>query len=330
MRALVIINPVAGAAKRQPLIRRMIRGLRSAGIETQVRVTAYAGEAGRIAAEAAGIRERGAEGRPAAETRRDPEEKPPAGRVSSLLTGSGKDPDPRLVVIAVGGDGTLREVADGLSGGTIPLVVWPAGTENLLAKSFGFRAKPELVLACLRAGRCVPMDLGVANGHTFLTVAGVGFDAEVVARLVRLRTGHITHLSYVDPIWRTFWEHRFPSLRVIADGETIWEGRGLAFVGNSPRYSLGLRVIRDARTDDGLLDVCIFPCRNRTRLIAHSIRTLLKRHVERGGVVYRRARRIRIESPDRVPVELDGEMAGHLPLDIEIRPRALYLQLPPA
>jgi diacylglycerol kinase family enzyme len=103
----------------------------------------------------------------------------------------------------------------------------------------------------------------------------------------------------------------------------------MAFVGNMSRYSLGLPVVRDARPDDGLLDLLILPCRNHLQLLGHSLRTVLARHVERGGARYLRFRRIRIESPERVPFELDGDCGGRLPLDVEVRPKALYVRLPP-
>ncbi len=280
----------------------MITRLRAAGVELDSCVTAVAGDARRIAAEVA------ARARAAGDSRSDRHLR---------------------ALIAVGGDGTMREVADGLVGSDLPMIVWPTGTENLLAKSFGFRAEAELTLACLTGGRTIPMDVGLVNGRSFLVVAGVGFDAEVVERLVRLRMGHITHLTYAGPLWRTFWEHRFPWCRVLSEGQLLWEGRGLVFVGNLPRYSLGLRITRDARHDDGLLDVCMFPCRGRLKLIGHSLRAIARRHVEHGGVRYARLGRVRVESPSTVPVQLDGELSGGLPIEVTIRPAAIRLLVPP-
>lgn len=303
MQAVAIINPVAGASRKRAEFRAMLARLRVAGIDVESCTTAGGGDAKRIAA------------RVAAEAR---------------MAGPDDAAAPARAVIAVGGDGTIREVVDGLTGSTVPMVVWPTGTENLLAKSFGFRPDPEVTLACLTAGRTVPLDLGSANGQSFHTVAGVGFDAEVVDRLVRMRKGHITHLSYADPLWRTFWEHRFPRVRVLSEERVLWEGEGMVFVGNLPRYSLGLRIVRDARYDDGLLDVCIFPCGGRLRLIAHSLRALARKHIGRGGVFYTRLREVRIESDGPVPVELDGEAAGTLPIDVTVRPAAIRLRTPPA
>lgn len=300
-RVVAIVNPIAGASRHHPHLARLHEALRAAGIAVERLTSVGPGQARELAAELA----------------RD-------------YRGCGRTAGDELrAVIAVGGDGTVHEVADGLAGSGLPLIVWPKGTENLLAKLVGFRADAETTLACIRRGRLLALDVGVANGRSFLTVAGIGFDAEVVHRLVRLRKGHITHLTYLGPLWRTFWEHRFPYCRVTSEGRLVWEGRGLIFVGNGPRYSLGLRVVRDARPDDGLLDLCIFPCTGRLQLVGHSLRTLVRRHLEHGGVRYTRLGHIRIESPELVPVQLDGEAAGFLPLEVTIRPGALHLLVPP-
>lgn len=235
---------------------------------------------------------------------------------------------PARAVVAVGGDGTVREVAEGLIDRGAPLLIWPTGTENLVARAFGFRPRADDMLACLTRGRSLPVDVGIANGRTFLVVAGAGFDAEVVHRLARSRRGHITHLSYAGPIFRTFMEHRFPWLRVFVDDRLDWQGQGMVLVGNLPEYAVGLPVIRDAVPDDGQLDLCVFSCRNKLDLIGHSVRTLLRTHVEHHGVHYRHVTRVRIESPKCVPVELDGDAAGALPLDIRIRPGALRVLMP--
>lgn len=289
MRVAVIVNPVSGARRHRPELRATLDKLRSVGVQVEILPTRAAGDAETLA---------------------------------RLATQRAQ------TVIAAGGDGTVREVAGGLADSGVPLIVWPAGTENLVAKTFGYRASADSVYAALTAGRRLRVDLARHGRHAFLVVAGVGFDAEVVQRLTRLRNGHITHLSYAGPIWRTFWQHRFPHVQVTGD-QFEWQGRGLVFVGNIRRYSLGLRVIRDAVWDDGWLDVIIFPCRHQLDLIGHSLRTLFRRQVEHPGVRYRRVRRVRVESDEPVPVQLDGDDAGCLPLDVQVAPQAVTLLVPP-
>jgi YegS/Rv2252/BmrU family lipid kinase len=289
MRIAAIMNPVAGASRQRAAIRRLLDALSRRGARVELRQTAGAGDAIRLAREASGTTD---------------------------------------AVIAIGGDGTVCEVVNGLTGGPTPLLIWPTGTENLVAKSLGFRPCPRVLCACLDAGQARVLDIGVANGRSFMVVAGVGFDAEVVHRLTRYRRGHITHLAYSAPIWRTFWEHRFPLLRVEADGLS-WNGQGLVFVGNMARYALGLPVVRDAIPDDGLLDLLILPCHSQLGLLGHSLRTMLNVHVGYKGVIYERVRRVAISSPQNVPFELDGDAVGFLPLEVSIVPSAIHVLVPP-
>ena len=228
-----------------------------------------------------------------------------------------------------GGDGTVNEVANGLAGTDVPILPCPAGTENLLAKELKVSSNPSQVVAALRGGRAVECDVGRVNGRNFLLIIGVGFDGEVVRRLSATRTGHISHLSYFWPIWRTFWEHDFPRMRIVADGEVISDDRGLAFIGNISRYSVGLRICRDAEFDDGLLDLVVFSCREKTALVLHAAWTLLRRHPLKGNVTYRRARHIRIETRQPVPSQVDGDVGPSTPLDISVAPGRIRLLIPP-
>ncbi len=231
-------------------------------------------------------------------------------------------------VICWGGDGTVNEVANGLAGSNVPLLPVRAGTENLLAKELCIPKRPVDLVGLLCSGQVMSCDIGRINDLSFHSILGVGFDAEVVRRVSQTRTGHISHLSYFWPIWRTFWEHDFPFLRVQVDGQSVFEGRGMAFVGNISRYSSGLRICREARFDDGLLDLVVFECDQQVRLLLHAAWTLLRLHPLKGNVIYRQAKRIRIESDEPVHCELDGDLGPLTPLDISISPSSIKLIVP--
>ena len=181
----------------------------------------------------------------------------------------------------------------------------------------------------LCTGRTAECDIGIVNGRSFLLIIGVGFDGEVVRRLSAKRRGHISHLSYFWPVWRTFWEHDFPRMKIIADSEEIFDDYGLAFVGNISRYAVGLRICRDARFDDGLLDLVVFSCREQTALLFHAAWTLLRLHPLKGNVVYRRVRKVQIHTHQPVPSQVDGDVGPNTPLDIEVAPTRVKLIVPP-
>jgi YegS/Rv2252/BmrU family lipid kinase len=232
-------------------------------------------------------------------------------------------------VVVWGGDGTVSEVAAGLTGTDVPILPCPAGTENLLAKELGVPSRPEAVAELLDTGQPARCDVGRINGSNFLLIIGIGFDGEVVRRVHNVRTGHISHLSYFWPIWRTFWGHNFPRMKIVADGETVFDDYGLAFVGNISRYAVGLRICRDAAFDDGLLDLVVFSCREQTALVLHAAWTLLKMHPSQDSVFYRTFRQAQIQTETPVASQVDGDPGPNTPLQISVLGETIRLIVPP-
>jgi len=297
-RVRIIVNPTSGSHGRELFVEHLARTIDARGYQTQVCTTQRPGHATELA----------------------------AAERESLHA-----------VIACGGDGTVREVAAGLLGSSVALLIAPGGTENLVARHFGYRSDPEALGDALDAWQTRSIDVGFANGRPFLVVAGFGFDADVVAHVTAARNGHITHLDYVLPIWRAFWGHAFRPLHVEADGEPLSDQPGMVFVGNVPRYAIGLPIFVHGDPGDGLLDVCVFQCRGRIRLLRHALRTVLRRHAGSPGVVYRQARSIRVWADQPVSVEMDGDVAGTIGpgsadsgITFTVSAAALHLCLPGA
>ncbi|MCK4849920.1 MAG: diacylglycerol kinase family lipid kinase [Phycisphaerae bacterium] len=290
-KAIVIINPKAGSARGWPIYQRLEEGLCRMGYKVSVWPSQHGGHVHQLALRAK---------------------------------------DTADLVAVVGGDGTVAEVANGLAYSRAPLLIVPTGTENIIANELGLGNVSRHLEELLRRGRAHPVDLGCVNGRYFLAVLGAGFDADVIERVHAKRSGHITHLSYFWPIWRTFWEYRFPAVRVEADGELICDGPALVFVGNTARYAVGLRILRDARFDDGLLDLCVYPCHWQGRLLLHSLTTMLQVHPERRSVIYRRCRNVVISSGKQpLRMQIDGDPGGLLPARIEVCPGALHVLMWP-
>jgi diacylglycerol kinase (ATP) len=245
-----------------------------------------------------------------------------------LATDAAVDYDCAMVV-AVGGDGTVREVAHGLEGSDKPLLIIPHGTENLLANELGFDEKLKTIIRTFEAGYSKPLDLGSANGKCFTSIAGFGFDGEVVQRVSEQREGHIDHFDYFWPIWRTFWNYKFDPMKVEVDGEEVFDGPGLVFVGNISRYAVGLQVLHYADFGDGLLDVCVYKCASQLHLVKHSIMTVLKHHADAGDVIYRQGKNINVSSEiNLIMTEIDGDPGPALPVHIQVIPQAVNCIVP--
>ncbi|MBC8470196.1 MAG: NAD(+)/NADH kinase [Planctomycetes bacterium] len=233
------------------------------------------------------------------------------------------------MVVAVGGDGTVREVAQGLEGSNKPLLIVPQGTENLLANELGFDERLKTITRAFEAEYVRHLDMGRANGKCFTTIAGFGFDGQVVNRVSEQRKGHIDHFDYFWPIWRTFWNYKFNPMKVEIDGEEVFNGPSLVFVGNISRYAVGIQILRFADYGDGLLDVCIYKCSSKVRLAKHSMMTVLKQHAKAGDVIYRQGKSIIVSSnTDSVMTEIDGDPGPTLPVHIEVISQAVNCIVP--
>lgn len=235
------------------------------------------------------------------------------------------------LVAAAGGDGTIREVIHGLEGSDKPLLIIPAGTENLLANELGFDLHPQTLIQAYEAWQLRPLDLGTVNGKCFTSICGFGFDGEVIHRIHNWRTGHISHLDYFWPIWRCFWSHSFPPMRVCLEGQEIFTGQGLVFVGNISRYALGLQICKYAQYGDGKLDLCIYKCRHQAHLLKHAAATIFKQHTRGKDVIYRQGTLITVEAIQNGPVycQIDGDPGPSPPAEIKLIPQAIKVLVPP-
>lgn len=245
---------------------------------------------------------------------------------------------PARAVIAIGGDGTLRGVVELLIAqgkDCPPLLPVPMGTANLMGRHLGVRWSPQTlgpaVLATIRRRKTVQFDVATANGKLFLLMAGVGIDGQVVHLLDRMRTGPIDLTSYVLPAAAALAGYAFPALTVDVDGKMVLrDSPAVAFIGNIKEYGTGFPILTEARPDDGLLDVCVIPCRNRRELAEILLLIATGEHARREGVIYLKGKQIHVDSTIPVPVQVDGDSAGHTPLEIDLLPRRVPFLVPMA
>lgn len=245
----------------------------------------------------------------------------PGHRKNAALMVSRSAGDPRCrCLIAVGGDGTVSALLNEQPG--VPLTVFPAGTENLVAQHFGLRKDPDELARTIADSRPVRVDVGLAAGRRFLLMVGFGFDGDIVSRHHQgrvSRTGSVrpTHrIAYVWPVLLSSFTYRFPPITVrIADSgaEETLTGTTV-FVFNAPRYALGLPFAPAARDDDGWLDLIVFRKPGPLQALYYLWKVFWGTHLDDPGVFHRRVKRVEVTSRHRIPVQIDGDPGGYLPL----------------
>lgn len=235
-------------------------------------------------------------------------------------------------VVVVGGDGTLNGIIDVLADAALPVTLVPAGTGNDLARALGIpTADPAAAATAALNGRTRRIDLGTISSQgasrVFLTIAALGFDAQVSERTNALRypSGRLRYyLALVIELLRL----RPTLFRVRIDGGE-WQAMPgtLLAVGNTSSYGGGMPICVGARPDDGALDLVHIAPLGRLRLLALFPLLLRGTHLARPEVLARRATRVEVTAPGLV-VYADGERVGAGECVVEVRGGAVRVVVP--
>jgi diacylglycerol kinase (ATP) len=297
---LAIVNPVAGRGRAARAWPRLAAALAAAGVAVECVVTRLAGEASGVAARA--------------------------------------HADGPRTVLAVGGDGTLNEVLNGLlqAGGRATLAVAPYGTGNDWAHFLGVPGSPRTLAVVLARGRTRAVDVGLleyaAEGRRetrhFINVAGSGYDAFVLERLSRRGP---RALAYLAALAGGLVHYRAPRFTVRAAGATdaAIEGRlfvAFAMLGRS--CGGGMRFAPRARPDDGLLDLVTIEQLAPLAALARLSRVYAGSILEDAAVRFRQCAEVSIEAEPAARVEADGQLLGHTPARARVLPGAIDFVVP--
>ena len=215
------------------------------------------------------------------------------------------------VVAAAGGDGTVNEVANGLAGTGAALGVLPVGTMNVFAKEHGLPEGLAEAWAVIRGNVIREIDLLAANDKHFIQLAGVGLDAQVVKETTWESKMNLGPLSYL--ISAAQIAARTPPRLFVEAGGTTTEG-SFVLIGNGRFYGAKLVLFPKAKCDDGLLDVLIFKTLGYLDIARFLTGILIGRHTGMDDVEYFQVAEARVRCAEEVPVEVDGELSGTLPV----------------
>lgn len=232
-------------------------------------------------------------------------------------------------VVAAGGDGTINEVVNGLAGSNVTLGLLPVGTMNLFAAELGVPSnRLKLGWEIIQGGCTKAVDVAQANMHSFVQLAGVGFDAQAVAGVDWQFKKNFGPLSYVISAARVA-SRKPPKLVVETDDGARREG-SFVLVGNGRYYGAPVAVFKQAIIDDGLLDVLVFKNLGYLDIIRYVQNALFGTHLGLSDVDYFQAPRLTVHPPDDedVPFEADGELVGYAPVTFQIVPPTLRVLVP--
>lgn len=228
-------------------------------------------------------------------------------------------------IVAAGGDGTVNEVVNGIAGSDVALGILPVGTMNVFAAELGLPGDLEEAWAIIRAGRTRRVDLVRANQQYFVQLAGVGLDAQVVQATSWESKKNFGPLSYLISAAQIAAK-KPPRLFVEADG-VVREG-SFVLIGNGRYYGGPVAFFKNARIDDGKLDVLIFKNLAYLDIARYVATVLMGKHTDQPDVEYFQTKKALVRSDEEVPVEVDGEVVTTLPVTFRISSRKLRVVVP--
>lgn len=249
----------------------------------------------------------------------------------------------RRLIIALGGDGTISEVADGiLSSGaaaTTDLGVIPRGTGGDLRRTLKLPDDPIEAARRIALGRVQIMDAGRARyvAHDgaqaqrhFVNVASFGFSSAVASQANASTKRFGAKAAFLGATLRQLFSYENTDVWFTVDDKPRERRRVLmAATGNGSYFGGGMRICPEARLDSGLLDVVVVGDFSRGEIVMRIHRIFNGSHLALEDVWNTPARKLFVEPADadaRVPLELDGETPGRLPATFEILPGALRLR----
>lgn len=298
--ALIIYNPAAGRFSSRPFIGGVIRTLTKAGWRAEAEATKSGAHAIELGKQAAGRYE---------------------------------------AVFAVGGDGTIGQVASGLAGSETALGVLPGGTQNVWGRELTLPVFSWLHWTALRENALLladspvhRIDVGTCNSLPFLMWAGMGLDAMAISALgnrVRLEKFFAMPEYTAVTLWKASqWDGL--RLRVWADGEEV-EGQYILGVANNIRHYMGglSNLSPDAYMDDGLMDFWLFAGKSLADAVRHAYDLWQGRHLESDAARRIPFRTLRVEADSPFMVQFDGDSAPTAQkVEINVVPRALKVLIP--
>src|SRR5207253_8737459 len=242
------------------------------------------------------------------------------------------------LLVAVGGDGTVNAIVQGLAGRDgVELAVIPRGTGWDFVRTYGIPRHLEDAVAVARDGRTREIDLGRARYRAweggeaeswFANIASAGMSGAIAKRTNETSKALGGKASYLWATFTVFARWRTSEITVGIGGETRRARMHDVVVANGRYFGGGMMICPGAEPDDGLFDVLLIGNLTKRDLLLTLPKTYRGRHLPHPKAELLRGSTVEIDAAEPLPVELDGEQPGTTPARFELVPRALRLRVP--
>lgn len=240
-------------------------------------------------------------------------------------------------IIVVGGDGTLHEVVNGVfiqkrvDSSEVTIAMISTGTGNDWIRMFGIPTRYSEAIRAIKEGYTLLQDVGevsyeeskVRQVRYMANVAGLGFDAAVIKRTLTSKAkGYLGRGGYFWCLIRSFFSHRATGTKIWVDDKLIYNNLLFSIAIGVGKYNGGgIQQLPAAVADDGLFDITMIRPVHWWHVIFRLRRLFNGTIYSIGHVIHAQGKRVRIESSPETPLEIDGELYGHTPVELQVIPR---------
>lgn len=228
-------------------------------------------------------------------------------------------------IVAVGGDGTAMEVANGLIGSSVPLGILPMGTGNDLAKALNIPINLEKALWIVTNGRTKLIDTIAYGDNHFLNVASVGFDAEIARDIDKIKRWFPGKSAYYLSALLKFFTYRNKHVYLEIDDKEYETIILLLAIANGTHYGGGMYVNPEGSIDDGYIDVILIKPVPRYKFLFLFPKFIKGQHLDLPYVTTFKCRSINIKSNDALPINGDGDIIATTPVRFSVSDKSILV-----
>ena len=221
------------------------------------------------------------------------------------------------VIIAVGGDGTINEVLNGINTDKAKFGIIPCGSGNDFVASAGIPLDPEKALDIILNGTAKPTDYMLCGGIRGLNIIGTGIDVDI---LKRCRKSKILRgkIQYVISLIVSLIKFKFYKFFIEKNGETNEKEGLIVAVGNGRQFGGGIKMCPEAKIDDGELDFVVAGKLKKSRIPGAFVKLMKGKILEQDFTSFERRENVKITFDKPVTIQIDGELYDDIDFDVSI------------
>ncbi|MFA5103941.1 MAG: diacylglycerol kinase family protein [Candidatus Margulisiibacteriota bacterium] len=233
------------------------------------------------------------------------------------------------LIIGIGGDGTMNEIANGIIGSKTALAVIPAGHHNNFSRSLGLEPSDTTgALETALYGRTIEADTGKFNGRYFLNGISIGLTAEEKSSTFPALPIIGKQSLYLIKLFRKLFGFKAPKLLIKMGGLELHSKALMTKISNGGYFAGGFNIVPHACLQDGLLDICVLSCTGKLGFLRNASKAFQGRHNRSFPMSTFRSDQITIESPDPLDVSCDGEaVPAVMPFKISVSRKKIPVKI---